>query len=260
MGEYFSETSPTQYGCHTTCSHLHVPDDSFRNFGPEDHRQLKECWNTCMRLIAELGVIKARERNPFVMMLFEQQIAFYHRRRVTNEKRDWYFYIPCIPGFTRRFCDVDGNYRVCERVDNSDAYRMGNVWDGPDPTQLIRIMEMRRHFGDCANCTALKVCDICYAKIPGCDSHNSGFDPMFDLQCQQTRKTANEMLRTYTEIMEVNPDAFVTWNTPNPFPADKLRFGTLASKPDENDLSVMKREELPSAYIPLLVIRMCHGT
>ena len=66
------------------------------------------------------------------------------------------------------------------------------------------------------------------------------------------------MLRDYTEIMEANPDAFTIWNIQNPSPTDKLRFGTLASKPDENDLLEMKREELSSAYIPLFVIRFCH--
>jgi len=248
-------TSPLQYGCHTTCNNYHIPNESFRSFSPEDHQQLKEYWKICMQQIAKLGVTKARERFPFAMLLFEQQIIFYHRRKVTDEKRDWYFYIPCIPGFTRRFCDADGNYRVCERVDNSSAYLMGNVWDGPDSAQLRRIMEMRRHFGDCANCTAHRVCDICYARIPGCDAVDAGFDPMFDLQCQQTRKTAIEMLQAYTEIMEANPNAFEPRNLQNLPPVDKLRFGTLASKPGETDLSIMKYEELPSAYIPLLVLR-----
>lgn len=253
------ETGPTQYGCHTTCNNQHVTDDAFRNFSSEDHQQLKECWNACLRHIAELGVTETRKKFPFLMLLFEQQLTFYHRRKISNGNRDWYFYIPCIPGFTRRFCDVDGNYRVCERVDNSKAYRMGNVWDGPDSTQLIRIMEMRRHLGDCANCTAYKVCDICYTKIPGSDAINTGFDPMFDLQCQQTRKTANEMLQTYTEIMETNPDAFELPVVQNAQVGSHLKFGTLTAKLNESDLLNMKCEELPSAYIPLLVLRMCNG-
>ena len=120
-----------------------------------------------------------------------------------------------------------------------------------DSTQLIRIMEMRRHLGDCANCTAYKVCDICYARIPGSSTVDTGFDPMFDLQCQQIRKTTIEMLRTYTEIMETNPNAFELPIIQKSLPNDKLRFGTLSIKPDETDLSKLKSEEISSQLIPI---------
>jgi radical SAM protein with 4Fe4S-binding SPASM domain len=116
--------------------------------------------------------------------------------------------IPCFPGFTRRFCDVDGNYRICERVDDSQAFVLGNVWDGMQTAQLRRIMEMRRHFGDCGNCTALKTCDICYARMFRCDRGQTGYDPDYDALCQQTRAVHTTMLQTYTAIMEENPTAF----------------------------------------------------
>ncbi len=237
--------TPTRYGCHSSCKQDANPlHDPFRDFGDNDFRQLRERWTACMECITEHGVTKAREIMPFSMLMFEQQVAFYHRRKVTKRARDWYFYIPCIPGFTRRFCDVDGNYRVCERVDDSHAYRMGNVWDGPDPAKLRRTMELRRHFGDCANCTALKTCDVCYARIPDSDAVDSGFDPLFDLQCQRTRVAASNFLQTYCAIMEAKPDAFHRPEKRIEPESEKLKYGTLANRPDEALLQRLKRESL----------------
>jgi len=246
------ETNPTQYGCHSACKESCLPLEPFRRFEPSDDKQLKKLWEACVQNIKDYGITEARQKNPFAMLLFEQQIAFYHRRNVTNEASDQVFYIPCFPGFTRRFCDADGNYRVCERVDDSKAYQMGNVWDGPDPARLIRIMEMRRHFGDCGNCTALKTCDLCYARIPESDAVDLGFDPAFDFLCQQTRKTTAKMFRTYTEIMEANPNAFESGREKNQS-QDKFRFGTLMTKPDEIVLSRMEHEEMPSPFTLLSI-------
>jgi len=246
------KTGVTRSGCHATCKQSCKMTEPFQEFGREDQRQLKEQWNLCIQRIKEFGAEKARKRIPFAMLLFEQQIAFYHRRQVSNEPSERYFYIPCIPGFTRRFCDVDGNYRVCERVDNSLAYRMGNVWDGPDPERLKSIMEERRHLGDCANCTALKTCEMCYARIPGTDLRYSEFDPMFDRMCQWTRKTTKKLLRTYTEIMETNPDAFGKTETKKVSGADKIQFGSLTELPNETLKMQMEREEAPSVLLSLL--------
>ncbi len=242
-------TTATQYGCYSTAlcqKNLDVsadkPVDIFRRFTREDHEQLMERWKSCMESIARFGVTRSRERMRFNMLLFEQQINFYHSRNVSRSSPDWYFFIPCVPGLTRRFCDVDGNYRVCERVDDSETYRLGNVWDGPDAKRLERTMELRRHFGDCANCTALKTCDVCYARIPETDAVDRGYDPQFDLQCRRTRQVQRRMLQTYTEIMEVNPDAFdlVAKDLPQ---SPKMKFGSLDCRQDESLLAQLECEK-----------------
>lgn len=218
--------SPTRYGCSskTECRKqgLDIEQDAFRRFEPKDREQLKRYWNEAVASLKAVGATESWKTMPLSMMLFETQIAAYHRRPVTSRAPLWSFFVPCIPGLTRRYCDVEGNYRVCERVDDADACRLGNVHDGLDVRKFDRVMELRRHFGDCGNCEAIKFCDVCYARMPQSDAVDAGFDPKFDLQCQETRRTAMKMLKTYTEIMESNPEALE-----RPMEADNPNFKTI---------------------------------
>jgi hypothetical protein len=129
-------------------------------------------------------------------------------------------------------------------VDNSQSFILGHVETGPDAEKLHRMMELRRHFGDCANCTALKTCDICYARIPESDHAASGFDPLFDLQCQRTRDATASMLKIYTEIMEKNPAAFDWATDPPPSRTDSLRYGVIPKPLTEEELGKMGCEKL----------------
>lgn len=220
--------SPTRYGCFAACSNERFdPDrlDTFRNFTASDRQKMNVMWNACIESLAKCGIEKTKAEMPLPTMLFEQQIEVYHRRNISKKKPEYPLMMPCFPGFTRRFCDVEGNYRICERVDDSAAFIIGDVWNGPDVEKLHRTMEMRRHFGDCANCTAMKTCDICYARIPNSDDMATGFDPLYDEQCQRTRTAALEMIRVYTEIMEENPEAFDFSVTLPPSRSDSLRYG-----------------------------------
>lgn len=203
-----NSNTATRYGCHTVCNKNVGNLESFQNFRPEDREKLETLWKECVENLANLGSVEARRRNPFSTHLFEGQLEAYHKRSVQPKPSECDLFVPCMPGFVRRFCDVDGNYRVCERVDDSHAYRVGNVWAGLDPEKLEYALELRRHFGDCANCISLKTCDLCYARIPHSDDVAEGFDPMFDLTCQKARETDKKMYTTYTEIMERNPAAF----------------------------------------------------
>ncbi len=238
--------SPTQYGCHSAsaCEKTvgKTVDDSFRAFGDDERGHMKNLWNETIRCITEFGVTEAKRRMPLGMLLCEQQIGTYHRRTVTKESPELYFFIPCFPGFTRRFVDVDGNYRVCERVDHSEAFVLGNVRDGLDEAKMKRTMEFRRHCGDCANCMALRTCDVCYVRISESDAQEKGFDPQFDLQCQRTRQGMKTFIQTYTEIMEANPKAF-----DRPFLEDArqfkpLRFGGTGTRTDEAMLKELREE------------------
>lgn len=241
-----NETTATRYGC-SSCSHcengLH-PKEDFRQFRDEDKRQLKKLWDDCLECIARDGVAGAWRRMPFAMALFDSQISHVHGRNVTRQASEWEFMIPCLPGFTRRFCDVDGHYRVCERVDDSAAYRLGNVWDGLDSVQMERVLELRRHFGDCGNCSALKSCDICFARIPCSDKGHEGYDPNFDRQCREARRSHEKMLQLYTEIMEVNPAAFERHATDSG--NSTLRFGAPNSRIDEETMDRLKLESFHS--------------
>ena len=206
---YLFPKSPIRYGCYTSsCGNTTTPDAATQRSLEEEQLRLMSLWDECVGAIKECGITGARKKVPLGMMLFEQQIESFHCRNVREEPLDFCAFEPCFPGFTRRFCDADGNYRVCERVDNSDVFKLGDVFGGLDPKRLRRVMELKRHFGDCGNCTSVQNCDICYARISNADDSQNGFDPFFDVQCQQKRATSKLQLVTYTEIMESNPKAF----------------------------------------------------
>lgn len=242
----FDEELRTRYGCSScTACEAGSPsgEEAFQKFREEDSESLKTMWDAVVESITRYGSDATREAMPMAMALFGPQIALLHRRPVTKRSPERVFFVPCVPGYTRRFCDAGGTYRICERVDNSDAYVIGDVDGGLDPARLERIMEMRRHFGDCGNCTAMKSCDICYARIPGSDAAENAYDPRFDLLCRETRRTHERMLPVYTGIMEHNRDAFdlvLTGETiPSPIP---LRFGTTIDRPNAEALKRLKEE------------------
>ena len=231
----------TQYGCHSVsgCGSPDLPSESCRFYTEADRMQLSAMWNACIESVKEGGIIGAKEKMPFAMLLFEPQIDTFYHRTVREPPLPWKVFVPCFPGFTRRFCDAEGNYRVCERVDDSEMYRLGNVHVGLDTKKLHRVMEMRRHFGDCGNCIALKTCHICYAKMLRSDAADSGFDPLFDIQCQQTRQVCREQMKTFTEVCEANPTAYE-----RPRSKQLIRLNEMQYEVDKAGVGLTSRQQL----------------
>ena len=231
MPDGFSPT--TRYGCRSTCAKSEIPLEAFQEYRYEDWEKLQPFETECVENLALCGSMEARSRKPFSLHLFEGQIEARHKRPVQKKPPERLMYVPCLPGFTRRFCDVNGNYRVCERVDDSQAFLLGNVWGGLDVEKLERTLELRRHMGDCANCTSLKTCDLCYARIPNSDGSSEGFDPAFDRLCQKTRENDRRMFAQYTGIMERNPKAFERPDSSNPPGGKPLYYATRINRLDD---------------------------
>ena len=229
----------TRYGCRTACSKSEMPLETFREYKVEDHIGLVSLEKECAENLATLGYVESKKSRPFSTCLIAGEVEKYHKRSVQPKPSEHLMFVPCLPGFTRRFCDVNGNYRVCERVDDSQAFRLGNVWTGLDVEKLERTLELRRHLGDCANCTSLKTCSLCYARIPNSDTVSDGFNQTFDLMCQTTRKADRRMFKVYTEIMDCNPKAFERSSSDVPPAAKSLYYATQI-----NRLSDCTREKL----------------
>ncbi len=221
----FPEQAPsTRYGCYTPsdCASSPMTASTFHSLSESDRAAVMRMFDQCVDSLMRVGFRETKQTMPLAVVLFEQQFDALHHRGITTRKPDWMFLIPCLPGFSRRFCDVDGNYRICERVDDSDVFVLGNVRDGLDANKLKRTMELRRHFGDCGNCTAIKTCNLCYARVPYTDRAEAGYDPHYDMLCRQTRAANEATLRTYTEIMESNPHAF---DKPYEIKMPRIRYG-----------------------------------
>lgn len=233
----------TRYGCRTTCPKSETSLESFQEYGPEDRQKLLSLEAECVENLALYGSMEARKRNPFSTHLVEGRIESYHKRSVQKKAPEHPMFVPCLPGLTRRFCDVEGNYRVCERVDDSQAFLLGNVWDGLDPEKLERVLELRRHMGDCANCVSLKTCGLCYARIPNGDGAGNGLDPAFDQLCRQNREIDKRMFSVYTGIMERNPKAFERPSSSSPPDTKTIYYATQTNRLDDAVLEKLRCEK-----------------
>ncbi len=201
----------TRYGCHEGgCSGAELPLDAFRDYSAGDADQIVRYWNDLIESLARDGFNATRKNKVLATMLFGTQIRTFHRCGVTSRKPDWRVMMQCLPGFARLFCDVDGKYRPCERVDDSEMLVLGNALTGLDVEKMRRVMELRRQLGDCGNCVSVRTCSLCFARIPNTDRCESGYDNDHERQCDQVRQSMIQTARAYMDVMERNPNAFDT--------------------------------------------------
>lgn len=110
----------------------------------------------------------------------------------------------CFPGQRRLFVSCDGQYHICERLDN--GYPLGNVDEGVLPEKVAGLVnEYKKISKSCLNCWAVRFCTKCYA------SYNVGGKINADLrreECRSFRKDFEKVLVLYHEVAEKNPRAF----------------------------------------------------
>lgn len=145
---------------------------------------------------------------PLHSLLFSPALRTIHERLVTSRPLPNTFIVPCLPGYSRRFCDSHGNYFSCERVENSKRYLLGNVETGYDAKAASKLIRWFNEATDCGNCVFMKTCNLCYAAIPSSDSGLPLITTQLKHSCHQIRDTTPNVLRKYVEIMERNPIAF----------------------------------------------------
>ena len=69
---------------------------------------------------------------------------------------------PCVPGKSRLFVAADGKLYPCERVNETDAYCIGDLDNGFDYEKAKRILNIGSITEDlCKNCWAIRNCTLC---------------------------------------------------------------------------------------------------
>lgn len=73
----------------------------------------------------------------------------------------------CIPGSYRLFVTADGNFTICERVDDrNENFCLGNVDVGIDYKRLDRLLKItNKTITKCKSCWAAKLCSFCFKDI-----------------------------------------------------------------------------------------------
>lgn len=89
---------------------------------------------------------------------------------------------PCIPGVSRLFVNIEGNFFPCERVSElSEIMKIGHIDCGFDIGKIRRLLNIGKVTEkNCQNCWAFRFCELCAASADALDD---------------IRKTKNDLLR-----------------------------------------------------------------
>lgn len=113
---------------------------------------------------------------------------------------------PCVPGQSRLFCNVDGNFFPCERVsEQSSTMCIGSIETGLDVNQARNLLNVGEITSDtCKNCWCFRYCILCCRKA---DSGKKALDAERKLSnCSEARSNAHHRIMMYLLLKECNTD------------------------------------------------------
>lgn len=108
---------------------------------------------------------------------------------------------PCIPGKTRLFVNVDGDFFPCEKVNEVEHMCIGNLKDGFNLNRVNMILNVGALTAEsCKECWAFRLCNICARQ---CDDGKSLSSEMKQKYCSTSRKIATQLIRTLILMNEM---------------------------------------------------------
>lgn len=106
----------------------------------------------------------------------------------------------CMPGVSRLFATVNGDFYMCEKVnDNSEELKLGNVLSGWNETNIMKLANISNESSEygCRNCWAINLCNMCAAKI-------SALGPQrLNQKCNEVRRRIEADLKDICILYEV---------------------------------------------------------
>jgi len=111
----------------------------------------------------------------------------------------------CIPGASRLFVNLEGEYHICEKI--GEFENIGNIHSGINSNTCKNFISnyIKLSNKECSKCFALKLCDLCYV----CCKEGTQFNiERKSLFCIEKRNIVLDILKLYTSILEKNPSAF----------------------------------------------------
>ena len=116
----------------------------------------------------------------------------------------------CIPGARRIYVNTKGEFLLCERIENSP--NIGSIKDGIN-IEAIKKFYVKEYsdksIDECKKCWAIRLCRVCYAE---CYNKN-GIDVEEKCKvCKMIRKSVEENLKLYHEVLEKNPGKLAKLN------------------------------------------------
>lgn len=109
---------------------------------------------------------------------------------------------PCVAGYRRLFCDIEGNFFPCERVSElSPINHIGNVYDGINIDSVRKVINVAQTTEEqCRNCWAFMKCTQC---IRTSDGGNQIDRDLRLAQCAGVRNSFEYCLYYYLMLKEI---------------------------------------------------------
>lgn len=109
----------------------------------------------------------------------------------------------CIPGVSRLFINTEGEFYLCEKVaeGKNSHYLIGDIYKGFNIRNVKRLLNGGNiNRKDCLNCWAIRLCDICAAKI---DLNSVKSKDRLTTKCNFLRNRIDKQLKDYCFFLEL---------------------------------------------------------
>ena len=183
---------------------------SYQFFSDKDEEVLAKEFHCFIEALQNKTLEELTAEMPLHSLLFGPRIKSIHKRQVTAKPQAWPFSVPCLPGFARRFCDTEGRYHICERVDSSERFTIGDVWNGLNTDKINNLLAWYSTLVDCPNCSSKKICDHCFASVLDADQNDDTLGLATQRKCSSVCQRAPDLLAAYTKAMNRNKKTFVS--------------------------------------------------
>jgi uncharacterized protein len=150
---------------------------------------------------------KNAERNwPVFFYLFKEKFRNIHKRIIQPH------YISksacgCIPGAVRLYCNINGDYFPCEKVETSNSLKIGEVSSGIDVSKVQRIIDYMSEVTNCSYCTGKHLCGMCPTSITE-TLPNIMTDSIIQQECKKLCNILPYRLQEYVSLMEQDSNVF----------------------------------------------------
>lgn len=109
----------------------------------------------------------------------------------------------CVPGVSRLFVTVHGDFYICEKVgeNRKSIYCIGNVIDGFNYQNIEKLLNLGNTADKaCSNCWAFRLCNLCAAKV---DFSADNYEVKLQKRCNAFRRMIANQIRDYCVFCEI---------------------------------------------------------
>jgi uncharacterized protein len=143
---------------------------------------------------------------PVFFYLFKEKFRNIHKRTI----RPYYASksaCNCIPGAVRLYCNINGDYFPCEKMETSNSLKIGEVSSGIDVLKVQQIINYMSEVTNCSYCTGKHLCGICPTSITEI-LPNIMTDSIIQQDCKKLCNILPGRLQEYVSLMEKDSNVF----------------------------------------------------